>query len=329
MAITRMPWRRIASRQTAGACGPSSLWPMASRPHGPLTSTSSHAAPATPSPSPARRARGRRTRALEAVLSQQGDHPLGGEPLADDERATSSSRRRRARPSANGPSRAQHGGEEARAPRPASSSARSPRPSSTRVRPSRRSHSSGPGVTVDAACRARSPAACSGRSRVAGCRRHTSRGHPPPHARPGRGEAASGARSGAAASRRRGSTRAARRRRRRPRRRRGARPGATWRRARRSSGATTPRRRSRRRAGSHAAGRGSRRPRSVRSSAGSPSSSNVGIATCGPLRTGLARALERLPHPPALAPVELQHEHVVVVEVQLEARAPPPATGRR
>lgn len=43
MAITRMPRRRIASRQIAGACGDNSLWPMASRPHGPLTSTSNQA----------------------------------------------------------------------------------------------------------------------------------------------------------------------------------------------------------------------------------------------------------------------------------------------
>ena len=42
MATTRMPRRFIASRHTAGACGPSSLSTTASRPHGPTTSTSSH-----------------------------------------------------------------------------------------------------------------------------------------------------------------------------------------------------------------------------------------------------------------------------------------------
>src|SRR5215207_5108212 len=81
MAMIRMPWRRSASRQTLGAYGPSSLSVMASRPHGPVTSTSSHAGTSdavatTDSP---------RWRAATAHWnSTRCDHSLDRETVDDD-----------------------------------------------------------------------------------------------------------------------------------------------------------------------------------------------------------------------------------------------------
>ena len=194
---------------------------------------------------------------------------------------------------------------------------RSPSPSSTLVAGGH-SHSSGPGVTASSVVRS-IVGATSGRSRVAGWRFHVSRAiqrsqrrrdRGGRRRRPGRARpstpAGIDARSVAARAATASST--------------------AWRTAWCQAGAITPIVRCDDAASTVSAACGKPRgryrqspARSVRSIAGSPSSSNVGIGSFGPLRTGCVRAGQRLPHPPPLAPVELQHEHVVEVEVQLQA----------
>ena len=140
-----------------GAYGPSSLWPMASRPHGPLTSTSSHAAPATRWPDRLAAPRAATAHSKRSAELRQGDHPFGGEPSPDDE-AGPSSRSASSSASVNGPSVGSRAASSGWASA-GSDSARSPRPSSARGRPAGASHSSGPGRHRRPACRARRPAA--------------------------------------------------------------------------------------------------------------------------------------------------------------------------
>ena len=278
--------------------------------------------------SPARRGRASATRALE-TLRRATRHPTGATtPSAASRRPTTSRDVASSAPSSSssvhGPGRGEHRGEERAAPPPGIVSSRSPRPSS-HVIARRRSATAAARRSRPAWCRARSPAGRSGRRRVAGWRRHTSVAIHRRSRAAGRG-AATGRRGRAARPVR---DRRASARPRRPRRRRGGPPAAT-------SSDITPMVRCDEAVVDglggvrEARGRYRQSPASsVRSNAGSPSSSNVGIGDDRPAAHRVAGARQRLPHPPALAPVELEHEDVVEVEVQLEARGAAAARGRR
>ena len=187
-------------------------------------------------------------RALEL---NQGRPPLRRPDARPRPPPTTRPGRRRGRPGSTARPPSGHGAR-SRGPLPACVSSRSPRPS--RARPSTRSsHTSGPGVTVSGMV-AEIGGGRRGRSRVAGCRRQTSRAAQRRRAQ-GRGAASGTARR----HRRRGPARRPRTTpataRRRPRRRaRTAPPAATSARGRPPSGGPRPRRPSRRRAGGRVAG---------------------------------------------------------------------------
>ena len=257
----------------------------------------------------------RRTRTAPLALSQ------GRPPLRRRGAAPTTSRDASSRLDVESAERERSGGCAGwrRAGRPASAgivSARSPRPSSTRS-PAGVSHSSGPGVTDEPASSSPIVGGCSGRSRVAGWRRHTSWAI---HRRSASGSRCGDERlqagpatdvDGDRLAQVAGSATAS---------------STAWRTAWCQVGAITPIVRC---DDADVDGLGGVREatRQVEAVAGLQREVQRRLAELVERRHRLARprahgvpgALQRLPHPPALAPVELQHEHVVEVEVQLEA----------
>ena len=170
MAMMRMPRRRIASRQIEGACGDSALCWTASRPHGPLTSTSSHADTCEAVADTGSSARHRRLCALAPGFSQERS-PLRRRGVGRPRDGSRRRDRRRVVRARSGPVDRSTSASRAYASA-GMVSVRSPSPSSTR--PSEPvSHSSGPGVTSTGVSSS-TAGGWSGRSRVAGCLRHTS-----------------------------------------------------------------------------------------------------------------------------------------------------------